>query len=106
MNPIPPQNTVIPAIPNASRLAADAKKLKAESDHDHMNELAAMHHHQRWQHDCTEDARVSVKPFFANMQCAAVSLLISFAFVNPLKHEMITLEKPGAEIEKTLAAIG
>jgi hypothetical protein len=47
-----------------------------------------------------EDARVSVKPFFANMQCAAVSLLISFAFVNPLKHEMITLEKPGAEIEE------
>lgn len=29
-----------------------------------------------------EDARVSVKPFFANMQGAAMSLLTTFAFVS------------------------
>jgi hypothetical protein len=54
MNSTLPQNTVIPAIPNASRLAGNAKNLKADSDHDHMNELAAMRHHQRWQHDRTK----------------------------------------------------
>ena len=50
-----PQSTVLPAIRGASRLAGDTpEKLKADSDHEHMNELAAMRHDQRWQNDCTK----------------------------------------------------
>jgi hypothetical protein len=55
MNSTSPQSTVLPAIRNAFRQAGDtAKKLNGGSEHEHINDLAAMRDQPRWQHDCTK----------------------------------------------------